>query len=379
MKRRYFLYIIFCIPLVIYAQTNESLINDYLAKAQTAYSSSDYDNAIAYYQKLLELQKEKNTENSTEVADTYSWIGYIYYLKSDFDNALMNYEKALKIREKRLGKDNKDVAFLYSTIGACFYNMGNFDNSYFYLNTALSIYETIDSSDLEIAKILINIGGIFEEKQDYDNTLFFYKRAASIFQKYGALSSEDAQRRSFADGTRGINRGSVQTDFSLDEMNEKQLSKSGELSKYGILHFACHGYFDKSLAEMSSVLFSEVSGKLTDSSQDDGYLTIGEAAVLNLNAEIVCLSACETGLGEVKAGDGIIGLSRAFVVAGAKHVGASLWCVDDSATAKFMSSMYKKVTKGMDYVTAYQKTKAEFRKDEDFSHPYYWSAFVLYK
>ena len=257
---------------------------------------------------------------------------------------------------------------------------------------------------------------------------------------YDTSLSPDEQRQSFTDGTRGVNRGSVQTDFALDDMNEKQLaytkrdiqqngpadyfaqkklvwqnlpgtltelgsisglfkqddfseitqekaaeynvkqlSQQGELSKYGILHFACHGYFDKSLAEMSSVLFSEVSGKLSDSSQDDGYLTIGEAAVLNLNADIVCLSACETGLGEIKAGDGIVGLSRAFMVAGAKHVGASLWCVDDTATAKFMSSMYKKVTKGMDYITAYQKTKAEFRKDEDFSHPYYWSAFVLYE
>ncbi len=257
---------------------------------------------------------------------------------------------------------------------------------------------------------------------------------------YDTSLSPDAQRRSFTEWTRGVNRGALQTDFTLDEMNEKQLtyvkrdiqqngpanyfaqkklnwqnlpgtltelssisslfkqedfteitqenaaeynvkelSTTGELSKYGILHFACHGYFDKSLAEMSSVLFSEVSGKLSDLSQDDGYLTIGEAAVLNLNADIVCLSACETGLGEIKAGDGIVGLSRAFMVAGAKHVGASLWCVDDTATAKFMSSMYKKVTKGMDYITAYQKTKAEFRKDEDFSHPYYWSAFVLYE
>ena len=58
----------------------------------------------------------------------------------------------------------------------------------------------------------------------------------------------------------------------------------------------------------------------------------------------------------------------------------SLWCVDDTATAKFMSAMYEKVVKkGMDYVTAYQKTKTEFRKNEDFDHPYYWAAFVLYE
>lgn len=117
---------------------------------------------------------------------------------------------------------------------------------------------------------------------------------------------------------------------------------------------------------MSSVLFSEVSGALKDSN-DDGYLTISETALLNLNADLVCLSACETGLGEMKAGDGMVGLTRAFMVAGAKQVGASLWCVDDEATAKFMSSMYEKVVKnGMDYPTAYQKTKAEFPQRRGF-------------
>lgn len=163
------------------------------------------------------------------------------------------------------------------------------------------------------------------------------------------------------------------------EKNLKRLSSDGKLALYPILHFACHGYFDNKISDMSSVLFSEVSGALKDSN-DDGYLTISETALLNLNADLVCLSACETGLGEMKAGDGMVGLTRAFMVAGAKQVGASLWCVDDEATAKFMSSMYEKVVKnGMDYPTAYQKTKAEFRKDEDFEHPYYWSAFVLYE
>lgn len=167
---------------------------------------------------------------------------------------------------------------------------------------------------------------------------------------------------------------------SASEQMVKQLSKNGTLSTYPLLHFACHGYFDKSLAAMSSILFSEVSGKLDSTSPEDGYLTIPEVSLLNLDADLVCLSACETGLGEIRLGDGMFGLNRAFMVAGARHVGVTLWSVDDEATAEFMASMYKKVERhGMDYEQAYRRTKAEFQKSEYYSHPYYWAAFMLYE
>ena len=74
------------------------------------------------------------------------------------------------------------------------------------------------------------------------------------------------------------------------------------------------------------------------------------------------------------------GLSRAFMVAGARHVGVSLWQVHDEATAQFMTSMYKKIEKkSMTYEQAYRQTKVEFQKSDEHSHPYYWSAFVLYE
>ncbi|MDE7228825.1 MAG: CHAT domain-containing protein [Treponemataceae bacterium] len=167
---------------------------------------------------------------------------------------------------------------------------------------------------------------------------------------------------------------------AASEQTVKQLSKNGTLSTYPLLHFACHGHFDKSIATMSSILFSEVSGKLGGVSSEDGYLTISEVSLLNLDADLVCLSACETGLGEVRIGDGMIGLNRAFMVAGGQRVGVTLWGVDDEATAEFMASMYKKVKQnGMDYEQAYRRTKAEFQKSEYYSHPYYWAAFVLYE
>ena len=159
----------------------------------------------------------------------------------------------------------------------------------------------------------------------------------------------------------------------------KELSKNGELSKYSVLHLACHGYFDSDLSEMSSVLFSEVSGKLSDISGEDGYLTIGEAASLSLSSQFVCLSACQTGLGKIQKGEGLIGLSRAFMVAGSKNVGVTLWCVDDEATAEFMSKMYKRVQAGMTYAEAYRKVKNEFRNSNEYNHPYYWAAFSMYE
>ena len=164
------------------------------------------------------------------------------------------------------------------------------------------------------------------------------------------------------------------------EAELKRLSSAGNLKEYSVLHLACHGYFDRNIAEMSSVLFSEVSGKLSGVSAEDGYLTITETALLNLDADMVCLSACETGLGELRRGDGMVGLSRAFMVAGAKRVGVSLWCIDDEATAEFMTRMYRKVEKeGKSYSSAYREVKAEFRADEKWGHPYYWAAFVLYE
>lgn len=164
------------------------------------------------------------------------------------------------------------------------------------------------------------------------------------------------------------------------EQTVKRLSKDGTLAAYQILHFACHGYFDKTFADLSSILFSEVSDKLDGVSTEDGYLTIPEVSVLSLGADFVCLSACETGLGEVRVGDGMIGLNRAFMVAGARRVGVTLWGVDDEATAEFMASMYKKVERnGMDYEQAYRRTKAEFQRSENYSHPYYWAAFALYE
>jgi CHAT domain-containing protein len=159
----------------------------------------------------------------------------------------------------------------------------------------------------------------------------------------------------------------------------KQLSASGELAQQQVVHFACHGLFDAEYPAYSAVVLSEVSGALKGTSVEDGYLTVEEVALLKLKADMVELSACETGLGKVVQGDGVIGLTRAFLVAGANRVGATLWVVDDLATKEFMLRVYGLVERdGMSYAMAAAKVKREFIKSKEYDDPYYWSPFVLY-
>ena len=169
------------------------------------------------------------------------------------------------------------------------------------------------------------------------------------------------------------------TQKDATEHNIKKLSEQGQLAKFSIVHFACHGYFNRpNNNQPTAILLSEVSTSITDS-DEDGYLTIPEATLLNLNADLVCLSACETGIVESDESDDMSGLSRAFMVAGAKHVAVSLWEASDVAAAEFMTRMYKNVLKGMDYSTAYKTVKAEFRRNDDWSHPFYWALYTIYE
>jgi tetratricopeptide (TPR) repeat protein/CHAT domain-containing protein len=164
----------------------------------------------------------------------------------------------------------------------------------------------------------------------------------------------------------------------VSEAQVKWLSDEGELAKYPILHFATHGYFKEEDLERAGIVLSEVSGLLDNG--EDGYLTIPEIAVLNLNARMVLLSACETGLGVLRRGDGMVGMVRAFMLAGSEYLGVSLWEVNDEATLEFMTRLYGKVlNEGKTFKEAYYLVKDEFRNNNRWSHPNYWSAFVLYE
>jgi tetratricopeptide (TPR) repeat protein len=163
------------------------------------------------------------------------------------------------------------------------------------------------------------------------------------------------------------------------ETTVKKLSASGALSQKRIVHFACHAFFDIDYPEYSALVLSEAGKTDGGSPGETGYLTVEDVALLKFNADLVTLSACETGKGTGFYGDGLIGFSRSLLVAGANRVELTLWEIDDAATRDFMIRWYTLIKKeGMDYLAASTQVKREFIKSGKYSDPVYWSGFVLY-
>jgi len=148
-----------------------------------------------------------------------------------------------------------------------------------------------------------------------------------------------------------------------------------DLSKYGIVHFATHGILNSEYPELSGVVLSLFNEK---AEPVNGFLRLNEIYNMRLNADMVVLSACQTALGKEVRGEGLIGLTRGFMYAGSPRVVASLWKVDDVATAELMKIFYQKLLKeNMRPAAALRAAKIEMMQQKRWSSPYYWAAFEL--
>jgi len=165
-----------------------------------------------------------------------------------------------------------------------------------------------------------------------------------------------------------------QRQIYLAEDSREETVKSEKLDAYRYIHFASHGFIDESHPGRSGILFSRMPN-----SSEDGVLQMGEIMRLKLNAELVTLSACSTGLGKLVNGEGILGLTRAFFYAGARNVTVSLWNVNDSATATLMKSFYGNLNQGLSKSAALRQAKLALLhgKNVTWSQPYFWAPFIL--
>lgn len=195
-----------------------------------------------------------------------------------------------------------------------------------------------------------------------------------------------------------LKKKKVRTELFMQEKATEKKVK--EINNPFLLHIASHGYFlsDLQLTRRSKafgvdidqahsnpllrsgLLFSGAANYLTDyevkEEEENGILTAFEAMNLNLEkTNLVVLSACETGLGEVQNGEGVYGLQRAFRVAGAKNIIMSLWKVDDKTTQMLMTNFYENWVSGMDFMEAFKN--AQLKLKEKYPHPYFWGAFVI--
>jgi CHAT domain-containing protein/tetratricopeptide (TPR) repeat protein len=146
------------------------------------------------------------------------------------------------------------------------------------------------------------------------------------------------------------------------------------LSHYRMIHFATHGVINTRRPEMSALILSLLDSR---GRKLDGYLRLGDIYKLKLSADLVVLSSCDSALGKDLESEGTIGLPRGFLYAGAKRVIASLWKVDDTATAKLMSNMYARIQQGESPSAALRKAQLEMLDDPLWSKHYYWAAFAL--
>lgn len=145
--------------------------------------------------------------------------------------------------------------------------------------------------------------------------------------------------------------------------------------QFQVVHFSAHGRVDRDEPEMSGIVLSMVNRR---GAPENGLLQLHDIYNLNLSAELVVLSACDSGLGKDVKGEGLVGLTRGFMYAGARGVVASLWQVDDAATAELMTRFYREMlARGAKPAAALRAAKVAAWQQEGRSPPYFWAAFVL--
>lgn len=159
----------------------------------------------------------------------------------------------------------------------------------------------------------------------------------------------------------------------LEEDAKESVVKSSVLKEHKFVHFATHGLINEAIPELSGIVMAQDT---TDG--EDGVLHLGEVYNLSLDAELVVLSACDTGLGKLAQGEGLIGLSRGFMYAGAKSLLVSLWKVQDGSTRYMMEFFYSNLLSDQTKTEATRNAKLSMIDYHPvFAMPYYWAGFVL--
>jgi CHAT domain-containing protein len=163
---------------------------------------------------------------------------------------------------------------------------------------------------------------------------------------------------------------------ALDFAASRANATSAALGQYQIVHFATHGLINNRHPELSGIVLSLVDEK---GQAQNGFLRLYEIYNLKLGADLVVLSACQTAVGQEVRGEGLLGLTRGFMYAGAPRVVATLWQVDDRATSELMKRFYQKMLgEGLRPAAALKAAQVSMQSDKRWSSPHFWAAFTLH-
>ena len=162
---------------------------------------------------------------------------------------------------------------------------------------------------------------------------------------------------------------------AVDFKASRATALGGALSGHRIVHLATHGAINSERPALSALILSQVD---EHGARQNGYLRLHDIYNLRLDADLVVLSACQTALGKEIKGEGLVGLTRAFLYAGAPRVVASLWQVNDLATAELMKKFYAgMLQRHLRPAAALRAAQIELSRDPRWPSPYYWAGFVL--
>ena len=244
----------------------------------------------------------------------------------------------------------------------------------------------IEQSDLHD---WIAFAPVFDDRNTAGMTL----RTRQLISRFDKVEDDiEGTRGSLSDGSYLNPLPSTETEvmkiFSV--FNEKEKSavvqiksraheraiKKGELGNYRMLHFATHGFVNTEDPGLSGIFLARDT-----TLEEDGVLLSDEIYNLDLRADLTVLSACETGLGKIRKGEGLIGLTRALLYAGSKNIIVSLWKVADESTSRLMIDFYGELLNQeypvADHTSALRLSKLKMIEQGTYAHPFYWSPFVL--
>jgi CHAT domain-containing protein len=200
------------------------------------------------------------------------------------------------------------------------------------------------------------------------------ERASSIHRDEGLAPLPDAEREVIALRALYDRRSTI---YVRAEAREDQAK--AEMGKYGVLHFATHGILDS-----TSPMYSHIVLSTDEKSPDDGLLEAWEIMRLKLKADLAVLSACDTGRGKTDAGEGVIGMSWAFFVAGCPTTVVTQWKVDSASTADLMIEFHRNLVRstktrqqGWRKAQALRDAMVNVMKNPQYRDPFYWAGFVV--
>jgi CHAT domain-containing protein/Tfp pilus assembly protein PilF len=247
------------------------------------------------------------------------------------------------------------------------------------LSVAAAIRQHKTEKRVTFEKDLFALGDpVYSDKGAWDNNI--YVRSAFSEPDRKSLS------RLVHSGDEVLNIAKLfkKTDVFLNEQATKeQMIFPGRLEQYRFIHIAAHGLLNENKPRLSGIVLAGNA-----SQADFNVLRMDEIFHLKVNADLVVLSACNTGLGRIVSGEGVVGLTRAWFYAGASSVMASLWPVDDKSTAYLMEEFYRNIKRNMNFSDALRNAKlllidtannnpGQDKTEPEYDYPYYWAGFVL--